>query len=80
MYDKCDTLHLELEEFEEKKTVMLILLLLLLLSTINGEHLPMPLVSVELDVSCGASVMKKTRTIVSAREEESISVNYLGIF
>lgn len=78
MYDKCDTLHLELEEFEEKKTVMLILLLLL--STINGEHLPMPLVSVELDVSCGASVMKKTRTIVSAREEESISVNYLGIF
>jgi len=58
---------------------MLNLLLLLLLSTINDEHLPVSWVTVELFVS-GASVTKKIRTIVSAREEESISVNYLEIF
>lgn len=53
----------------------------IIMLTLNNKHLPLLLGFVELDMfsSVVVDIRKKTRTIVSARKEENITVDYLEI-
>ncbi len=82
VYDKFITLHLELKWFREENSIAHFIINTIMLTPNTDEHLPLLFSSVEMDVfGCRVvTVRKKTRTIVSAREEENISAGYLEIF
>lgn len=79
VYDKFDALHLELKGFREENSNAHFIINTIIM---NNEHLPLLFSSVEMVVfGCRVvTVRKKTRTIVSAREEENIQACHLKIF